>query len=253
MTIGRLGGKTAIITGSARGMGAAEARMLVAEGASVLVCDVLDDLGQTVADQLGDTAAYTHLDVSDASQWKAAVQLARARFGNVHILVNNAGIARSGTIEQLPLADYDRTIAVNQTGVWLGIRAIAPLLRESGGGSIVNISSVAGLTASASLGAYGAAKWAVRGITKTAAVELAVDKIRVNSIHPGLIETDILGEAGWSIEEARSMAPLSRLGSANDVARMVVYLASDESSYCTGCEFVVDGGLHAGVQPGGAG
>jgi 3alpha(or 20beta)-hydroxysteroid dehydrogenase len=215
----------------------------------VLLCDVRDELGESVAADLGASAAFTHLDVTDEAQWAAAVALAQERFGKVDVLVNNAGILHQGTIEHGSLDDYHRTVAVNQTGTFLGIRAAAPALRAAGGGSIVNISSTAGLDGNAGLGAYGVTKWAVRGLTKTAALELAPDGIRVNSVHPGVISTDMLLAAGMpdkGVEVGARGAPAGRAGTAEDVARMVLFLASDESAYCTGGEFLVDGGIMAG-------
>jgi 3alpha(or 20beta)-hydroxysteroid dehydrogenase len=251
--MGKLDGKTAIISGSARGMGEAEARLFVSEGATVLLGDVRDESGESVAADLGESATYAHLDVSKEEEWQAAVALAQERFGKLDVLVNNAGIVCPGTIEELSLEDYHRAVAVNQTGVWLGIRSAAPALRAAGGGSIVNISSVSGYVASPGLAAYGLTKWAVRGLTKTAAVELARDRIRVNSVHPGLILTDMMREAGWEdadAERGAKMVPIGRIGTADDVARLVLFLASDDSDYCTGSEFVADGGLLAGAQVG---
>jgi 3alpha(or 20beta)-hydroxysteroid dehydrogenase len=244
--VGKLDGKIAIVTGSARGMGEAEARLFVAEGAHVVVCDVRDEAGSAVAASLGDAAMFVHLDVSDEAQWTTAVDRTLERFGRLDILVNNAGIALPGSILDSTLEDYHRTVAVNQTGVWLGLRAAAPAMRVSGGGSIVNISSAAGLGASVGLAAYGTTKWAVRGLTKTAAGELAHSGIRVNSVHPGVIETDMLDDASIP-REAALHSPLGRLGSADDVARLVLFLASDDSAYCTGSEFSVDGGIFTGV------
>lgn len=254
--MGRLDGKVAVVTGSARGIGEAGARLSVAEGAKVLLCDVLDELGEAVAADLGTSAGYTHLDVSDHDQWAAAVALAQDRFGRLDILVNNAGIVRPGTIESLPLEDYHRTVAVNQTGVWLGIQAAAPALRAAGGGSIVNTSSAAGYTAAPGIAAYGVTKWAVRGMTKTAAIELAPDRIRVNSVHPGLIATDMSRDIGLpdkGVEMGARWAPMGRVGTVDDVARLVLFLASDDSSYCTGSEFVVDGGMLCGGSGNGDG
>jgi 3alpha(or 20beta)-hydroxysteroid dehydrogenase len=242
---GRLDGKVAIITGAARGIGAAEARLFVAEGANVLLGDVRDAEGEALAAELGAAAAYTHLDVSDADEWAAATALALGRFGGLDVLVNTAGIAPTGTIVDGALEDYHRVVAVNQTGVWLGIRAVATAMRASNGGSIVNLSSAAGLAGSPGLAAYGVTKWAVRGMTKTAAGELARDGIRVNSVHPGVIDTAMLDDAHVPREAALASA-LGRLGGAGEVARLVLFLASDESSYCTGSEFSVDGGLFTG-------
>jgi 3alpha(or 20beta)-hydroxysteroid dehydrogenase len=242
----RLQYKTAIVTGSARGMGEVEARLFVAEGANVLLCDVRDEQGKAVAAELGGAAAYAHLDVSDEAQWAAAVATAQARFGQLDVLVNNAGVALPGSLLGSSMADYHRTVAVNQTGVWLGIRAAAPALRAAGGGSIVNISSAAGLGSSPGLAAYGMTKWAIRGLTKTAAGELAADGVRVNSVHPGLIATEMLADAGIPPESA-IVSPLGRFGTAADVAHLVLFLASEESAYCTGGEYSVDGGIFTGV------
>jgi len=259
MTAGRLSGKTALISGAARGQGAAEARLFAAEGANVVVSDVLDDEGLRVAEEIGASAVYARLDVTDSSGWDAAVALATSRFGRLDILVNNAGITEPGTITELALHDYDRVVAVNQTGPWLGIRAAVPAMRDAGGGSIINISSTLGFIGLAGEGAYVATKWALRGITRTAALELADDAIRVNSVHPGWIDTP-MNPASLPMGDGSSLAqalrdhgfalgltcPLRRIGTSDEVARVVLFLASDESAYCTGSEFVVDGGMGAG-------
>jgi 3alpha(or 20beta)-hydroxysteroid dehydrogenase len=264
MTAGRLSGKTALITGAARGQGAAEARRFAAEGASVLITDVLDDDGLRLADEIGECAVYASLDVTDPRAWDAAVALAGERFGSLDILVNNAGITRPGTIADLSLDDYDLVVAVNQTGPWLGIRAAAPAMRDAGGGSIVNVSSTLGFIGLAGEGAYVATKWALRGITRTAALELAGEGIRVNSVHPGWIDTPMnpaslpMGDGSTLADTLRDQGaalglscPLRRIGTAEEVASVVLFLASDESGYCTGAEFVMDGGMLAGsLAPG---
>jgi 3alpha(or 20beta)-hydroxysteroid dehydrogenase len=237
------------VTGAAKGIGAATARLLVAEAGNVLVCDVLDERGEAVAAELGPQAAYAHLDVTSPSDWQKAVALAGERFGQLDVLVNNAGIAIPGTIEDSPLEDYYQTVAVNQTGVWLGLRAAIPALRAAGGGSIVNISSTAGMVSSPENGAYAATKWAVRGLTKTAATEFGRDGVRVNSVHPGLTNTDlapVLGFEDGGIEYGKTWSPLGRMGQPQDVANVVLFLASDESAHCTGGEFIVDGGVLVG-------
>lgn len=247
--MGRVEGKTAIVTGAAKGIGAATARLLVAEAGNVLVCDVLDERGEAVAAELGPQAAYAHLDVTSPSDWQKAVALAGERFGQLDVLVNNAGIAIPGTIEDSPLEDYYQTVAVNQTGVWLGLRAAIPALRAAGGGSIVNISSTAAMVSSPENGAYAATKWAVRGLTKTAATEFGRDGVRVNSVHPGLTNTDlapVLGFEDGGIEYGKTWSPLGRMGQPQDVANVVLFLASDESAHCTGGEFIVDGGVLVG-------
>ncbi len=250
--MGKLDGRTAMITGSARGMGAGEARLFIAEGANVLICDVLDELGEVLAQELGAAAMYVHLDVSDEAQWAAAVERGQGRFGRLDVLVNNAGIAFPATIEDTPLEQYQRVVAVNLTGVWLGLRAAAPALRAAGGGSIVNMSSSAGLTASPGLAAYGATKWAVRGLTKTAAAEFSAYGIRVNSVHPGLISTDMttaMGLQDMGVELGAALSALGRVGTVEDVAGLVLFLACDDSAYCTGGEFLIDGGMLLAGRP----
>jgi 3alpha(or 20beta)-hydroxysteroid dehydrogenase len=243
--MGQLAGKTALVTGAARGQGACEAGLFVEEGANVLLCDVLDELGESEAAALGDNAAYVHLDVRKPADWDRAVASAVERFGGLDILVNNAAILSPGTIEDQSLEDFVTVIEVNQVGCWLGMKAVIPAMRKAGGGSIVNISSVGGSVGVAGVTAYSGTKWAMRGMTKCAALELAVDGIRVNSVHPGSIDTQMLVDAGTAEDLG---IPLGRLGESEDVAKLVLFLASDASSYCTGAEFVVDGGLMAGIS-----
>jgi 3alpha(or 20beta)-hydroxysteroid dehydrogenase len=251
--MGRLDGRVAIITGAARGQGEAEARLFVREGASVVLADVLDDLGKKVAEGLGDTATYVHLDVSQEDQWEQALNAA-AGFGSLSILVNNAAILRPATIADTTLADYMAVISVNQVGTFLGIRsAIAPMT-QAGGGSIVNVSSIDGLGSKNGLISYSASKFAIRGMTKTAALELGRFGIRVNSIHPGGINTlmgNPTGVAEEVINAVYANQAIPRVGRPEEVANMALFLASDESSYCTGAEFLVDGGWLAGdLEPG---
>ena len=243
--MGRLDGKVAIITGAARGQGAAEARLFAAEGARVLLTDVLDDEGKAAAAEIGAAAAYTHLDVADEQQWQAAVALAEERFGPVTVLVNNAGILAFQALHKTELADFDRIMRVNVHGVFLGMKSVTPSMSKAGGGSIVNISSTAGLQGMPYVGAYVASKWAVRGLTKTAAIDLGHKNIRVNSVHPGGIDTPMV--AGMPDDAPfYKRLPVPRMGSADEAARAVLFLASDEASYIAGAELAVDGGASCG-------
>jgi 3alpha(or 20beta)-hydroxysteroid dehydrogenase len=243
--MGRLDGKVAIITGAARGQGAAEARLFAAEGARVLVADVLDDEGKAVAAEIGDAAVYTHLDVTDEGQWADAVALAERTFGPVTVLVNNAGILLFQAVHKTELDDFDRILRVNVHGVFLGMKAVTPSMEKAGGGSIINISSTAGLQGLPYLAAYVASKWAVRGLTKSAAIDLGHKGIRVNSVHPGGIDTPMV--AGTSADAPfYKRLPVARMGSADESARAVLFLASDEASYIAGAELAVDGGATCG-------
>jgi 3alpha(or 20beta)-hydroxysteroid dehydrogenase len=239
---GRVAGKVVLISGGARGMGEAHARRLLAEGARVVVADILDDEGAALAATLGANARYIHLDVTKGDDWAAAVALCVAEFGGLHVLVNNAGIFGGAAIVDHPLDMWQRFIDVNLTGVFLGIRAATTAMIASGGTSIINISSVAGLRGAAGGSAYVASKFGVRGLTKSVAIELAPYGIRCNSVHPGIIDTPMA--AGQNTQGYDY--PLGRMARAEEVANMVLYLASDESSYSTGSEFVVDGGLTMG-------
>jgi 3alpha(or 20beta)-hydroxysteroid dehydrogenase len=248
--MGRLDGKVALITGAARGQGAAEARLFSAEGASVMLGDVLDDVGAIVAKELGDRAAYLHHEVTSEADWDAVVAATISRFGRLDVLVNNAGIFRVRGLTTTSLDEYMQIVTINQVGTFLGMKAVASVMIAQGSGSIVNISSIAGLGGGAGTIAYTASKFAVRGMTKVAAVELAPFGVRVNSVHPGLIDTPMLREeVGLADPAARDAAaarvPNGRLATAEDVARLVLYLASDDSAYSTGSEFVVDGGMTA--------
>ena len=239
----RLAGKVAPNSGGPRGMGASHAAAMVAQGASVMLADLLDDEGAAVAAELGDAARYVHLDVTDADGWAAAVAATVAAFGRLDVLVNNAGIINVGTVEGYDLGDWQRIIDINLTGVFLGMRASVPALRDAGGGSIVNISSIEGLAGTAMTHGYTAAKFGVRGITKSAALELGQWGIRVNSVHPGLIRTPMI----VGVPEDIFQTALGRAADPIEVSNLVVYLASDESSYSTGAAFVVDGGTVAGL------
>jgi 3alpha(or 20beta)-hydroxysteroid dehydrogenase len=242
----RVEGKVALITGAARGIGAAQAKLLVKEGAKVMLTDVRDGEGAALTKELGRNARYLHQDVTLESEWQLAVQETEAVFGQVSILVNNAGIGSDGEpIESLLESAYRRVIDVDQVSVYLGMKAIIPSMKRSGGGSIINISSMAGIVGFANCLAYCAAKFAVRGMTKAAAIELARFKIRVNSIHPGLIKTDLTAstpETGEIIKAATAAIPLGRMGEPDEIASTTLLLASDESRFTTGAEFVIDGG-----------
>ena len=244
--MGKLDGRVALLTGGARGQGAAEARLFAAEGAQVVISDVLDD-GEATARACG--GLYLHHDVTNEQRWTEVVDEIVRRFGRLDVLVNNAGIYMSGHIRDTALDDYRRVIEVNQIGVFLGMKAVAEPMIAAGAGSIVNISSVAGLRGGGTAVAYTASKWAVRGMTKSAARELGRHGIRVNSIHPGLIETAMLhqvpGIDAGRLDTWLRTVPLGRVADADEVARLALFLASDDSSYCTGAEFIIDGGLTA--------
>src|SRR4051812_44299442 len=249
--MGRLSGKVALITGAARGQGATEARLFAAEGAQLVLGDVLDADGELVAKELGaDVAVYRHHDVTSTDEWREIVALAVETFGRLDVLVNNAGIFRITPLATTTAEDYLHVININQVGTFLGMQAVIGAMRKSGGGSIVNLSSIAGLRGSGGTIAYSASKWAVRGMTKVAALELAPFGIRVNSIHPGIIDTPMLNDLLITDDAAKqaigSRIPLG-VATADQVARLALYLASDESDHSTGAEFVVDGGITAGM------
>jgi 3alpha(or 20beta)-hydroxysteroid dehydrogenase len=251
--MGRLDGKVALITGGARGMGKSHARHFVAQGARVMLGDLLDDKGKELAAELGeDNCRYLHQDVTSESGWEAAVAATIEAFGALNVLVNNAGILKNAKIADMPLADFRQVIEVNLIGEWLGVKNVIAPMTVAGGGSIINISSVEGFTGAAGMSAYSASKFGVRGITRSAAQELGKFGIRVNSVHPGGIMTTMTATAFESFTEIsdgegfmRSL-PISRFAKSSEVSHLVVYLASDESSYCTGSEFVVDGGMLSG-------
>lgn len=239
-----LEGKVALISGAARGQGAAEARLFVESGARVVLGDVLDDAGRDVAAELGDAARYVHLDVTKEADWTAAVAAASDAFGKLDILVNNAGVLKMAPMDDTSAEEFERVVRINQFGPFLGMRAAAPALRAAGGGSIVNISSTAAINGMSGTIAYTASKWAVRGMTKTAAAELGRDGIRVNSVHPGGMNTPMVQKPDGSVEsEYYQYLALPRIGEPEEVARMVRFIASDECSYTTGSEFLIDGGM----------
>ena len=247
----RLEGKVALISGGARGMGAVEARLFAKEGAKVVIGDVLEEEGSQVAQEIknaGGQAHFARLDVTSEEDWQEIVSQTTVRYGGLDILVNNAGIYRISSLEQTTLAVWDRIMQVNVAGVFLGTKAAIPEMRKRGRGSIVNISSTAALAGSANSSAYQASKGAVRIFTKSTAIEYVKEGIRANSVHPGVIDTDMIAELlsdPIARQERLDAVPLRRIGTAEDVAYAVLYLASDESSFVTGAELVIDGGKTA--------
>jgi 3alpha(or 20beta)-hydroxysteroid dehydrogenase len=237
--MGRVDGKVVLISGGAQGMGASHAEMLVAEGAKVVIGDILDDKGQALADELGESARYVHLDVTQADQWDAAVAVANSEFGSLTGLVNNAGIVALGKIGKFDMVKWQNVIDVNLTGTFLGMQASVDSMKAAGSGSIINVSSIEGLRGAPMVHPYVASKWAVRGLSKSAAIELGKFNIRVNSIHPGFIRTPMTKH----FPEDMVTTPLGRPGQSPEVSTFVIFLISDESSYATGSEFVMDGGL----------
>lgn len=240
----RVSNKVALISGGARGMGASHARLLVDEGAKVVIGDLLDDEGRALAAELGDSVRYVHLDVTDYSDWEAAVKTAVDEFGGLDILVNNAGIVNFAPIEEYSLEDWNKIIAVNLTSVFYGTKAVIEPLKKSGRGSIINISSTAGLQGYEALPGYNASKFGVRGLTKSTALDLGKYNIRVNSVHPGGIRTPMTE----GLDASQSHVALHRMGEPIELSNMVLFLASDESSFSTGSEFVADGGETAGLS-----
>ena len=241
--MGRVAGKVALISGAARGMGASHARLLVSEGARVVLGDILDEDGAAVAAELGDAARYVHLDVTQPGDWEAAVSLALSEFGKLDVLVNNAGIVYRRTLRNLEVERWQRVLEVNLTGTMLGIKSVIEPMIAAGGGSIINMSSIQAMRGTPANHGYVASKWAIRGLTKSAALELAPNNIRVNSLHPGMIRTTMTAH----MPDDLVAAPLGRIGEPIEVSTFVLFLASDESSYATGAEFVMDGGLIADV------
>ena len=240
-----LSGKVALITGGSRGMGAAEARSFVGSGAAVMIADVLRESGEALAAELGEAARFVELDVTSPDAWAEAIANVQAWRGRLDILVNNAGIINRTAIADTSLERWNALLAVNLTGAFLGMQAAAPLMRASGGGSIVNIASLAGFTGHTDP-AYTASKWALRGLTRTAAMEFVGDKIRVNSVCPGLIVTALTAQSPH-IQPLVGMVPMHRPGTTEEVAKLVSFLASDDASYITGEDPLIDGGFTAGA------
>ncbi|MER7664762.1 glucose 1-dehydrogenase [Streptomyces sp. NPDC096193] len=251
--MGKLDGRVVLITGAARGQGEQEARLFAAEGAKVILADVLDDQGEALAKELGeDTAAYMHLDVGQEDGWTAAVTAAKGAFGRIDGLVNNAGILRFNELVSTPLEEFQQVLQVNQVGVFLGIKTVAPEIEAAGGGTIVNTASYAGLTGMTCIGAYAASKHAIVGLTRVAALELAAKGIRVNAVCPGAVDTPMSNPEGTdpgALDQLyRKLVPLGRVGRPDEVARLALFLSCEDSSYITGQPFVIDGGWLAGVS-----
>jgi 3alpha(or 20beta)-hydroxysteroid dehydrogenase len=239
--MGKLDGKVALITGGARGMGAVHARTLQAEGAIVIITDVLDDEGAAVAKELGIT--YLHHDVTDEKQWNSVITEIEKLHGPIAILINNAGVVGFTPVADTDLDEWNRVLAINLTGPFLGIKTITPSMRKVGGGVIVNISSTAGMIGYSNLSAYVSSKWGLRGLTKAAALDLADDNIRVVSVHPGGVRTPMT--AGIDAPENYKRQPIKRIGEPDEIAKLVLYLVAD-ATYSTGTEFIADGGATVG-------
>ncbi|ANH94944.1 glucose 1-dehydrogenase [Streptomyces sp. NPDC057197] len=242
-----LTGRTVLVTGGARGLGAEAARQAVAAGANVVITDVLEEEGEATAAGLGPAARFRRHDVTSEREWQDVAGFAVAEFGALHGLVNNAGISTGALLESESVEHFRKVLDINLTGVFIGMRTVIPAMKEAGGGSIVNISSAAGLMGLALTAGYGASKWGVRGLTKIGAVELGTARIRVNSVHPGMTYTPMTASVGIERGEGRyPNTPMGRVGEPHEIASAVVYLLSDAASYVTGAELAVDGGWTTG-------
>ncbi|MDP7706079.1 MULTISPECIES: glucose 1-dehydrogenase [unclassified Mycobacterium] len=245
-----LSGRVAIITGAARGQGAAEARLFAMLGARIVLTDILEAEGRDLAASIGPAARFVRHDVGSAENWHTAVDVATGEFGGVHVLVNNAAACVNRPIADQPVDEFERLLRTNLVGPFLGIQAVIEPMKAAGGGSIVNISSQAALQGLAGYGAYGSSKWGLRGLTKVAAIELGPCGIRVNTVYPGMIDTPMIGHLDVQRGPGgHPGAPLGRMGAPEEVARVAAFLASDASSYITGADFAVDGGASAGRIP----
>jgi len=239
-----LEGKVAIVTGAARGQGEAEARLFAEHGARVVLTDILTEQGQAVAADIGESACFVTHDVASEADWARVVETAVNTFGAVHILVNNAAISRPSKLESTDLATYQQIVGINQTGVFLGMRAVLEPMKRAGGGSIINVGSVAALQGTSTLFAYTASKWAVRGMSKSAALELARHNIRVNAIHPGVIDTPINHDNPEKMNQVLVQStPMRRMGQPAEIAEAVLFVASDRAGFATGADFTIDGGM----------
>lgn len=249
--MGKLDGRVALVTGAARGQGEAISRLFVDEGANVILGDVLDDLGEKVAVDLGGKARYVHLDVTSEGDWARAVDLAVREYGKLDALVNNAGVLHFASLADTTVEQFRHVVEVNQVGVFLGMKTAASVIAEAGGGTIVNTASINAFVGVAGTVAYAGSKWALRGMSRTAALELGQQRIRVNTVAPGSVATSMVAPQGVEAmspqaHEAFKRLPLGRIGRPEEIAAAVLFLTSDDSSYCTGAEFVVDGGSLAG-------
>ncbi|MGM0930545.1 MAG: glucose 1-dehydrogenase [Actinomycetota bacterium] len=245
---GRLEGKTALITGAAMGMGAAHARAFIAEGAQVLIADMAKDQGQALADELGEKAAFVELNVTESMSWANAVETTLERFGKLDTLVNNAGIFTTGSLEDYSEETWDETLAVNLKGAFLGMKAAVTHLAAASPGSIINISSTAGIEGYTKQLGYSASKWGLRGLTRSAALELADRGIRVNSVHPGAVATPLIEQFKQISDSDFEGSTLKRFARPEEISGLLVFLASDEASFVTGSEYVIDGGITAGTM-----
>ncbi len=246
---GKLEGRVAIITGGARGQGEAEARLFVQQGAKVVIADVLDDAGAETAASIGDSARFEHLDVTDEANWNSVVVAAEDAFGAVSILINNAGILAFNPVQHTPADEFRKVLDINLTGAFLGTKSVVASMRKAGRGAIVNISSNGGMEGLPMLSAYSSSKWGLRGLTRSTAIELGAYGIRVNSVHPGGIDTPMTrfeGRDGSEMSSFYQRLPIKRQGTVDDVAPVVLFLVSDDAGYVTGSEYVVDGGHLAG-------
>jgi 3alpha(or 20beta)-hydroxysteroid dehydrogenase len=247
----RLDKKVALVTGGARGLGAAAVRTMIKEGARVVFGDVLDAEGEALQKELGDSAVFVHMDVTEQSDWNAAIERAE-KIGPLNVLVNNAAVVHMAALTETTDEDYMRVFKINQFGTFIGIRSVIEPMKRAGSGSIINVSSIDGLHSAAGLSAYSSTKWAVRGLTKNAAIELGQYGIRVNSVHPGGMYTAMGGSEFASVEDLNestySRFPIPRVGMPEEVAQLILFLATDEASYSTGSEFVADGGWFTGMR-----